>query len=274
MLALSWALARQLSRPLDRLRERMQRLQPGAGVEAGGAPLPPQTSPELAAIESAWQSLQQRLAQHEQERALMLAGISDDLRSPLARIRLAAELLPDDPALAPRRDSLMRNVQVADRLIQSFLDHARALQQPLDQAVDLAALAREAVQAREGITATLPPQPLRLAAAHPLLLERVLANLLDNAAQHGRPPIVLRLAAHDGAAVLEVQDAGDGIPPAWRETALQAFARGDASRGRPGTGLGLAIVQQTVQRLGGRIEFDGRPGAHVVRLVLPLRPAG
>ncbi len=271
MVGLSWLLARRIARPLDQLRQRLLGLQPGGITSPPGPPITG-AGPEIAAIDSAWREMQQRLARHEHERALMLAGISHDLRSPLARIRLATELLPDEPALQPRRDSLMRNVQVADRLIESFLDHARALQLPLDQTVDLAAIAREALAAREAagepVQAELPAA-LPLPRSHPLLLERALANLLDNAFGHGRAPVSLRLQQRGGEVRLEVQDSGEGIPPAAREAALQAFSRGDASRGRPGTGLGLAVVQQTVQRLGGRIEFDGGPGRHIVRLVLP-----
>jgi two-component system, OmpR family, osmolarity sensor histidine kinase EnvZ len=223
----------------------------------------------IVAMNRAWRATQQRLQRHEQERALMLAGISHDLRSPLARIRLAAGLLPEDPAIAPRREAIERNVQVADRLIESFLDHARAGALPLDQAVDLVPLARRMLQGPD--VALQAPAALVLPRAHPLLLERVLGNLLDNAQRHGAPPWTLRLAEQGGEAVVEVEDGGAGIPPAQREPLQRAFARGDASRGRPGTGLGLAVVRQAVERLGGRVEFESGAGRFVVRLRLPLR---
>lgn len=192
---------------------------------------------------------------------------------------MAAELLPDAPGIDARRLSIVRNAALADALVGSFLDHVRAGELPLDQPVDLAATAREAALAlgREDELSVDLPARLMLPRAHPQLLARVVANLLDNAFRHGRPPVVLRLreVPTDGApggreAVLEVEDAGDGIDPSERELALQAFGRGDASRSRPGTGLGLAVVRQVVERLGGRIEWTEPPRAGV-RVRLPLR---
>ena len=264
----SWLFTRRLTRPLARLRDRIAAHRPGTTL-AAAPPAEPDASPEIVAIDAAWRELHERLARHEHERLLMLAGVSHDLRSPLARIRMAAALLPDEPAVAARRDSIVHNVQVADRLIQAFLDHARLGTLVLDQTVDLAALARR-VAADAGDLPLQAPQTLLLPGVHPLLLERVLANLVDNALKHGRPPVQLRVAAQPGAAVLEVEDAGPGIPAAQRATLMQAFARGDASRGKPGTGLGLAIVRDGAERLGAAIEFEQPAGGgFIVRLRLP-----
>lgn len=291
----SWVFTRRLTQPLSRLHRRMQRAAPGALGEAAldsafdpaaGAAVPAGTPRELLEIDAAHRALMRRLSEHERERALLLAGVSHDLRSPLARIRMAAELLPEAEGVASRRASIVRNAEVADRLVGSFLDHVRAGELPLDQPVDLVALAREAVQARGLPADTLrleAPASLVLPRAHPQLLERVIANLLDNAFTHGAPPVLLRLAlasAADGRphearqealqeALLEVEDAGTGIAPDERDLALRAFGRGDASRSRPGTGLGLAVVRQVVERLGGRLEWIEAPRAGV-RLRLPL----
>ena len=72
--------------------------------------------------------------------------------------------------------------------------------------------------------------------------------------------------------IVEVSDAGAGVPDEQREALLQAFARGDAARGTPGTGLGLAIVARVVARMGGTLAFDRRDGRHVVRVLLPAHP--
>ena len=229
------------------------------------------------AMRRAWRATQRRLEQHEQERALMLAGISHDLRSPLARIRLAAGLLPEGPDTTPRREAIDRNVQVADRLIESFLDHARAGALPLDEVVDLVPLAERVLARLDASAGPVPleaPPRLLLPRAHPLLLERLIGNLVDNAQQHGAPPWRLRLAERADTVVVEMEDAGPGIAPAEREALQRAFARGDASRGRPGAGLGLAVVRQGVERLGGRVEFELGGGRHVVRLRLPRRGGG
>lgn len=276
LVAASWAFTRRLTLPLQRLNRRMQRAAPGAlATDSGFGHRPAAGTPrELLEIEAAHRALMQRLEDQERERALLLAGVSHDLRSPLARIRMAAELLPDAPGTDVRRASIVRNAAVADALVGSFLDHVRAGELPLDQPTDLVALAREAVQARPGPQAELaleaPAGSLVLPRAHPQLLARVIANLLDNAFMHGRPPVRLRLASGPGEIVLEVEDGGAGVPPAERALALSAFGRGDASRHRPGSGLGLAVVRRVVERLGGCVEWIDPPRAGI-RLRLPLR---
>jgi two-component system, OmpR family, osmolarity sensor histidine kinase EnvZ len=276
----SWWFTRRLTRPLAQLRDHMLALRPeqmpqGAQAAAPAPVLAPGAAPELHAIDAAFAELQARHQRHQSERALLLAGVSHDLRSPLARIRMAAELLPDTADVAPRRDAIVRNTQLADRLIESFLDHVRSGELPLDERVDLAAIARATAERLQRPSAELridvAPTPV-MARGNALLFERVIANLLDNAFAHGVPPVRLRVAIEAREAVIDVEDAGPGIAPAARATLLQAFARGEASRGKPGLGLGLAVVQRVVLRLGGRIEFapaEAGPG-HRIRVRLPL----
>ena len=273
VLVASWALARRLTRPLEALRRRIEshevRSIPDAVSTAQGEP-----TLEIAAIEGAFVSLAGRLAHQESERALLLAGVSHDLRSPLARIRMAAELLPETDGVATRRASIVRNVDVADRLIASFLDYVRASELPLESTVDIVAVARRLVEQRDAPADTLAiaaPARLALPRTHELLLERLLANLVDNAMLHGRPPVLIRITADGDAALIDVQDHGPGLAPDAQARLTQAFARGDASRGTPGTGLGLAIVQQIVRRMGGTLSFERVADVACVRVRLPMR---
>jgi two-component system, OmpR family, osmolarity sensor histidine kinase EnvZ len=269
----SWVFTRRLTRPLELLRTRMQSHRPGEPTTTS-VPIE-SASPEVAAIEAAYAELLQRYERHERERALLLAGVSHDLRSPLARIRMAAGLLPERAESATWREAIVRNTQVADRLIESFLDHVRAGELALDQSADLAVLARSAATAtgRGGDElAVVAPPKLTLQRTHPLLVERLLANLLDNAFKHGRAPVELRVHSRGERAVVEVEDGGTGVPDDQRAHVLQAFARGDAARGTPGTGLGLAIVVRVLARMGGSLAFDQRDGRHVVRVELPTDP--
>lgn len=275
LVVVNWRLARGLSRPLERLRQRIEDPARAWPDEAVG-------TAEMVAIDAAWQAAQTRLAEQARERSLLLAGVSHDLRSPLARIRMAAELLPeDDPTLQARRHTITRNVAVADQLLQSFLDHVRAGELPLDERVDLAEHARAVVRALDRPADALrvdAPEHLWLDAANGVLIDRVITNLLDNAFQHGRAPVRLQVTRSPDTpawACLAVIDAGPGIAPDQQAEALRAFGRGDSSRHRPGTGLGLAVVRQVVERLGGEIRFERRDGQHAVCLYLPLqRPAG
>jgi two-component system, OmpR family, osmolarity sensor histidine kinase EnvZ len=264
----SWRFTRRLTRPLEQLRERMQAHQPGQPAPAAA---PAAASPEVAAIAAAYRDLLERLQQHERERAVLLAGVSHDLRSPLGRIRMAAELLPDTPETQARRASIVRNVQDADRLIESFLDHVRAGELPCDETVDLAAVARQVVSSFERPAVELSldaPATLPREHANRLLVERLIANLVDNALKHGRPPVRVRVGGSAAQAWITVDDAGDGIPADEAAHLTDAFARGDGSRSRPGTGLGLAIVRQVATRLGGVLAFERDGNLHRVRVTL------
>jgi two-component system osmolarity sensor histidine kinase EnvZ len=265
----SWAFTRRLTRPLEKLRNQMRE-----GTAATAGPPSTQAPPEIAEIEMAHAELLQNLQRQERERGLLLAGVSHDLRSPLARIRMAVELMPQNDDTASKRATIVRNVQAADRLIDSFVDFVRSGELPLNEDVDLVPLVRKVVAACERPAAELSmqlPASAVVPAANGLLIERLVTNLVDNAFKHGRAPVAVRVSAAPGRVLLEVQDAGPGIPLAAQDAMQQAFARGDASRGVAGTGLGLAIARQVVTRLGGTIGFDGQPGGHVVRVGLPSR---
>jgi two-component system osmolarity sensor histidine kinase EnvZ len=162
-------------------------------------------------------------------------------------------------------------VQDADRLIESFLDHVRAGELPCDETVDLAAVARQVVAGFERPADALSldaPATLPCERANRLLVERLIANLVDNALKHGRPPVRVRVGGSAAQAWITVDDAGDGISADEAAHLTDAFARGDGSRSRPGTGLGLAIVRQVATRLGGVLAFERDGPVHRVRVTL------
>lgn len=272
----SWNFARRVTRPLDRLRQRMQ-----AHAQTGTEPAQPPLAalnrgapPELVQMDAAYTQLALRLKRNERERALLLAGVSHDLRSPLSRIRLAAEMLPESADNQDGVGAITRNVDHADRLIGSFLEFVRAstLDLDLEDEVDLAATARQVVARFEQPAQDLrlrAPNRLALHRAPGLLLDRLIVNLIDNAMKHGRTPVVVEVLVDGADAVIRVTDAGIGLSSDEAEHLLQAFARGDASRGVPGFGLGLAIAHQVVTRLGGSLAFSQGSGGHRVQVNLP-----
>jgi two-component system, OmpR family, osmolarity sensor histidine kinase EnvZ len=261
-------ISRRLAQPLEALRARI------AADDLAAGPLP-HASTEMQAIDAAWRDLRASLDRQERERALLLAGVSHDLRSPLGRIRMAAELLPDAPGVDARREAIVRNASLADRLVGSFLDHVRSGELPMDEVVDLAQVARSVAAQRPAtnpaLVLDLPDQAV-VGAANEMLIERVITNLLDNAECHGRPPVRLAVSTDSTTAWIEVADHGPGIPAEQQAPLLQAFARADASRNRPGLGLGLSVVQRVATRLGGRVVFVSAPvgGEHAVRVEWPL----
>lgn len=267
--AATW-LSRVVARPLQDLQRTVLHF-----ADTGKRPpaLPARGPAEVRQLAQQFHAFAAQREQQDASRQMMLAGISHDLRSPLGRIRLAAELLPDVPGVAARRDSIVRNVQLADALVGAFLDLARAEAEPLEQRVDLAALV-QALLADSDHADVQPLHcaagPLWLAPASSALLQRSLVNLLDNARRHGRPALELTLHRRQGMAVLTVRDHGPGIPAHQREILLRPFYRGTADRGQPGTGLGLAVVERCVHRHGGQLALlDAGPGLRV-ELRLPL----
>ncbi len=268
LVAASWWFTRRLTRPLAQLRARMEASDPARGT---APPAPVRPTAEVAAIARAHDDLLERFARFDRERAVLLAGVSHDLRSPLARIRMASALLPSSPDVDPRRETIDRDVGVLDRLIESFLDFVRSSELPCDETVDLATVARETL-ARLGPQAPVSleaPEPVRLGRVNRILLERVLSNLVENALVHGRPPVQVRVTGAGNDALLEVDDHGDGIDPSDVERLQEAFTRGEGHRARPGLGLGLAIVRGIVDRFDGTLAFSRHAGGLRVRVSLP-----
>jgi two-component system, OmpR family, osmolarity sensor histidine kinase EnvZ len=268
ILLTAWWLARRILQPVADLRRAMQRF------EAEGEPPPPPAAHapvELRELAQQFADMARERRERDDQRRTMLAAISHDLRSPLGRIRLAAELLPETPDVALRRAAIVRNVRVADRLLGSFIDLARAASEPLTDRVDLRALVTDVAQGDPDVTlVALPPREVWLAPASALGLERAVINLLDNARHHGAAPFELSLHVHGPEAVIGVRDHGPGIAASELAEMLHPFARGEASRQRPGTGLGLSIVRDTVRGHGGQLALsDARPGLRA-ELHLPL----
>ena len=260
--------ARRLAKPLESLRTRI------AADDSSGSTVAHATV-EILAIDEAWRNLRWSLDRQERERALLLAGVSHDLRSPLGRIRMAAELLPELESVASGREAIVRNTMLADRLVGNFLDHVRSGELPMDEVVDLTAIARRAVDQQNRSKADLvidSPTTLLVSNANASLTERAISNLLENAFAHGLPPVHLRVMQQGGEVIIEVQDQGAGIDPDQEVFLFQAFARSDSSRQRPGLGLGLAVVQRVAERMGGTVRFkrtaDG--SSNIVRMRWPI----
>jgi two-component system, OmpR family, osmolarity sensor histidine kinase EnvZ len=271
--AASWAIARHVSRPLEWLEARIRSQSASPAPFAGERKRQPTDgTAEIRSIAAAYADLQARLERIERERKVMLGGISHDMRSPLARIRLAAEMLPVTVDTMEQVQTIVREVEHADRLVGSFLDFVVADELALDETVDLAALTR--ASAAEFGRLDLPPTvagPARLeyGPANGLLLQRAIANLIDNAFKHGRAPVVVTLTNGSDGVAIQVDDHGDGMDPEAALRLTEAFARGDGARSVPGTGLGLAIVGQVVNRLGGQLSFERLESGQRVRVTLP-----
>ncbi len=244
--------------------------------EQGGRPLrvavPRHADADVVRLVQAYNGMVDQLAARDRERAHMLAGVSHDIRAPLARLRLRASLA-EDAGLA---DGIARDVDALDRITRQFVDFAQAgdgtrtLTAPC---VDLPSVVRAVLAAR---TAD-PPVDLALPDMAPLVhcdaatVERMLGNLLDNAIEYGRPPIGVAVESLSGGVRLRVSDAGKGLDEHALRRACQPFVRLDPARGGSGhCGLGLAIVSGLAAQCGGTVE-GGRDaaGRFFIAVILP-----
>lgn len=268
-LLVAWAVQRRLHRPLADLAEAARAL--GHGGQP--APLAEGGAREIAAVASQFNQMVRGLREADRQRALMLAGISHDVRTPLTTLRLGVEILAGDSADAALAGRMRRAMGDLDGIVGQFLDAAREGAHDAAVPTDLGALAAAVADASaaRGQPCALALQPAPVRPRHADLLRRALVNLVENAWRHGRPPVTLRVGHGGGASWLEVEDRGPGIPAAEREQLRQPFARGEAARsGTRGAGLGLTIVERAARAHGGHLVLDEATGGGLrARIVLP-----
>ena len=233
------------------LTKRIERLQ--AGVETLGAGnlsarVDIEGRDEVARLADSFNRAAARIEELIGAHRLLLANASHELRTPLSRLRLGLELYEKkgDPLI---KAELARDIGELDHLIDEILLASRLDVTGTTQTreeVDLLALCAE--ECAHYDDATLDGEPVDVM-GDPRLLRRLIRNLLENAAKHGRPPITVELHRDGRDAVLTVTDAGDGIPANEHEHVFMPFYRlgGD----RKGTGLGLALVRQIARLHGG-----------------------
>jgi two-component system, OmpR family, osmolarity sensor histidine kinase EnvZ len=236
--------------------------------------LPTDGPAETAALARGFNEMAAALARDEEERLLMLAGLSHDLRTPLAKIRLASELLRDagqgDPALL---DTLDRSLHGLDGLLTQFLDYARASHPAEQEApavdVELREFLAETAALAPGLPApVLADGPTVWRRVRPQALRRLVLNLVVNAQNHGAPPIELACGTGPDGSWIEVRDRGPGIAPERVEQLKRPFQRGDAARGgATGSGLGLAIVERIARAEGAQLQLLQREGGGLVARV-------
>ena len=254
----AWLIAWRINRPVQALARAAAQIgkgeQPDALAEMG--PL------ELRTLTRSFNRMSTDLSRLHQERTVMLAGISHDLRTPLTRLRLAVEML-DNTLDAAARAGIVQDIADMDAIVGQFLAFARGAEDEPRASVDLNQLIEATCEryARSGKHIATELGALPQLTLRPLAMQRLLSNLIDNAFHHGSAEVTLKTAHNDNHVVLSVLDRGPGIPPAQIDAALQPFSRLDAARGGyAGAGLGLAIVESIAQMHAGKLELLQREG--------------
>lgn len=262
---------RQVARPLRNLSLAVEKL--GRGQDP--PPLAEDGPKEIAALARAFNRLTSDLREMAENRTVMIAGISHDLRTPLTRLGIAVEML-DEKSTPLIVAGIRRDLNAMNNLIGQFLQFSKGLEDGVPVQVDLwqviASLADDL--RRQGTELVLHRNdPPCVYFADAVALQRVLENLLKNAVQYGAgEPVDVTLDCNQHAVSIEICDRGPGIPAESVERAFKPFHRLQASRsnGVGGSGLGLAISRQLAVKHGWSIELLPRDGGGTIaRLGLP-----
>ncbi|KMZ13328.1 Osmolarity sensory histidine kinase EnvZ [Candidatus Burkholderia humilis] len=245
----------QLQHPLRALAQAVQRF--GCGQPT--PPVPERGPSELRQLTHGFNQMVREVSQTENDRAVMLAGVAHDLKTPLARLRLRAEMMDDQKT----RDGVVRAVDSMAHIVDQFLVFAHDRPDgsepvPVDEQCERVARSYRAVAAgAESIRLRLDAGPTFILPA--ATLDRLLSNLLDNAHAYGVPPVDIETRRGANGWVLSVSDHGKGIAPEDLIKASRPFVRLDPARGGSGhSGLGLAIVKRLARRAGGECEVSNR----------------
>ena len=263
--------------PLARLTAAARAIAKGRQPE----PLPEKGPTEIIEANRSFNQMVDDLQQVESDRAVILAGISHDLRTPLTRLQLEVEMahLSDEA-----RDGIQSDIAQMDAIIGQFLDYARPTEAASFTDVDLSALladsAHEAMRSPElRVHADIAPDAHVM--GNPTDLKRVFNNLIENARRYGKTAatgisdidIICRLKIAHGSrrVMVQVRDHGDGVPAEKIDDLLKPFTRLDTARGQAnGAGLGLAIVQRVLLRHGAELlVHNGDGGGLQIQIVMP-----
>lgn len=270
----AWLIVFRITRPLKALQLAARKVGAGETPER----LDESGPTELATVAHAFNQMSADLAQLDQDRALILAGISHDLRTPLTRLRMGIEMGGDDGL----REGMTADVEEMDKTIGQFLDFARSEGGEAPQDVDVAALLMDVASQyrRRGFKvepASGPTPPAVALPVRPQALRRAISNLIDNALRYAGSDSLVELALGTalGEFHIEILDRGPGIPADEVERIKRPFVRLEAARSNTaGAGLGLAIVDRVARSHNGRLELQPRVGGGLVaRLALPLKPS-
>lgn len=243
------------------LTRRLEGLRRGVETWGGGAlgeRVPVKGRDEVAALAASFNAAAERIERLVASHRALLANASHELRSPLARLRMAIDLYERSPGQALRAE-ILRSLEELDELVGEILLASRLDHVGLERAepVDLLALAAEE-GARSGVAVTGTPATVT---GDPRLLTRLVRNLMQNGLKHGAPPVTAEVARGPETVELRVTDRGPGIPEADRQRIFEPFYRPSGrSESAGGWGLGLALVRQIAERHGASVHYEPGPG--------------
>jgi len=265
-----WLFVRQLNRPLTALQDAAEQVGRGNFPE----PLEEYGTTEVVAVTQAFNHMSKGILQLEDDRNLLMAGISHDLRTPLTRIRLASEMMSAQDEFL--KEGIEADIDDMNKIIDQFIDYIRHDTKDTIVNSDLNELLKEVIQAEKIQDRTIhySENKVPLVAIRYIAIKRVVANLIQNALRYsdGEIEVKLNCSVKNNQISFMVIDNGPGIPENEISRLFQPFTQGDIARGGEGSGLGLAIIKRIVDSHGGHVQLiNGDTFGLKAEVTLPLK---
>ena len=266
-----WLFARHLNRPLKALQQ--------AAVKVGkgdfSSKLDEEGSTEVIEVTRAFNQMSRGIAALENDRRLLMAGVSHDLRTPLTRIRLATEMMVDEDDYL--REGIIYDIEDMNGIIDQFIEYLRHHKREELACEDINALVAEVVHSELQHQRTIIFKSNPSIGKIPLssvAIKRVITNMIGNALRYSEDDIEVLsyFNSNKKYVVIAVNDKGPGIPESELESVFEPFKQGDAARGSEGSGLGLAIIKRIVDMHDGKVKLENRSeGGLSAQIYLPIK---
>ena len=266
----AYLIASRINRPLNLLVYAADRLRHGEPAPR----LPEDSMDELQQVSKTFNEMAESLVRLDSERTLLLAGVSHDIRTPLARLRIAVELL--DESCESLKAGMIEDIADMDNIIHQFSDFVRGVEGEPTKMMDINMLlqALQERQARAGRDLKLQLSNAYFIPLRPLAMQRLLDNLVGNAYTYSKGKVTVESKITADSIIISVLDNGPGIPAEHAQRLLRPFERMDSARNKNegGSGLGLAICNRIAKLHRGSLELVNRPtGGLEARLTLPIQ---
>ncbi|MDC9510654.1 two-component system sensor histidine kinase EnvZ [Pseudoalteromonas sp. Angola-30] len=266
-----WLFARHLNRPLKALQQ--------AAVKVGkgdfSSKLEEEGSSEVIEVTRAFNQMSRGIAALENDRRLLMAGVSHDLRTPLTRIRLATEMMNDEDDYL--REGIIYDIEDMNGIIDQFIEYLRHHKTDELACEDINALVTEVVncELKQQRVITFKGNPsVGLVPLSSVAIKRVITNMIENALRYsdGDIEVLSYFNSNKKYVVIAVNDSGPGIPESELESVFEPFKQGDTARGSEGSGLGLAIIKRIIDMHDGKVKLKNRPeGGLSAQIYLPIK---
>lgn len=266
-----WLFARHLNRPLKALQQ--------AAVKVGkgdfSSKLEEEGSSEVIEVTRAFNQMSRGIAALENDRRLLMAGVSHDLRTPLTRIRLATEMMNDKDDYL--REGIIYDIEDMNGIIDQFIEYLRHHKTDELACEDINSLVTEVVncELKQQRVITFKGNPsVGLVPLSSVAIKRVITNMIENALRYsdGDIEVLSYFNSNKKYVVIAVNDNGPGIPESELESVFEPFKQGDTARGSEGSGLGLAIIKRIIDMHDGKVKLENRPeGGLSAQIYLPIK---